>query len=217
MAHQVSVMPCPNPNNSVFTLEQCQQLLALINPCSPFVSAVQGEDIHGKDASLTCAPFSSSTMAGIDVSHFVFSAKVVNRRAYTFDIWVIDTGATDHIVCSMNLLSSIIAIAQSIVELPNGETASSHILELLTFLLHSHFIMFYVCLLSLLAFSLLAPSLNLTLPALFSYLLSVLFRTLPVGERLGWGKQMMVCTCYNLAALISILQVLLMISWQVII
>ena len=63
-------------------------------------------------------------MASIDVSHSVFSTKVVNKRAYTSDIWVIDTGATDHIVCSVNLLSSITAIAQSVVELPDGEIAS---------------------------------------------------------------------------------------------
>ncbi|KAL4595556.1 hypothetical protein ACB092_12G100400 [Castanea dentata] len=130
MVHQVStiqsnnLIPCLNPNSSVFTPKQCQQLLALITTCSPLVSAVQGMDIHGKDASFTCVPSSSSAMASIDVSHSVFSTKVVNRRAYTSDVWVVDTGVTDHIVCSVNLLSFIIAITQSIVELPNGETAS---------------------------------------------------------------------------------------------
>lgn len=117
-------MPCPNPNRSAFTPEQCQQLLALITPCSPLVSAIQGKDIYGKDAPLTCVPSSSSTMASTDVSHSVFSAKVVNRRAYTFDVWIVDARAANHIVCSVNLFSSIIAIAQSVVELPNGETAS---------------------------------------------------------------------------------------------
>ena len=131
MAHQVSaiqsqeLMSWPSPNSSAFTPEQCQQLLALITPCSPLVSAIQRRDVHGKDASFPCVPSTStSAMTGIDVSHSVFSAKIVNRRAYTSDTWVIDTGATDHIVCSVNLLSSITAIAQSIVELPNGETAS---------------------------------------------------------------------------------------------
>ena len=129
-AHQVSaiqsqeLLPCPNPNSSTFTPKQCQQLPALINPCSPLVFAVQGKDIHGKDASLTCVPSSSSAMASIDVSHSVFSTKVVNKRAYTSDIWVIDTRAIDHIVYSVNLLYSITAIARSVVELPNGETAS---------------------------------------------------------------------------------------------
>ena len=129
-AHQVSaiqsqeLLPCPNPNSSTFTPKKCQQLPALINPCSPLVFAVQGKDIHGKDASLTCVPSSSSAMASIDVSHSVFSTKVVNKRAYTSDIWVIDTRAIDHIVCSVNLLYSITAIARSVVELPNGETAS---------------------------------------------------------------------------------------------
>ena len=118
MAHQVSaiqsqeLMSWPSPNSSAFTPEQCQQLLALITPCSPLVSAVQRRDVHGKDASFPCVPSTStSAMTGIDVSHSVFSAKIVNRRAYTSDTWVIDTGATDHIVCSVNLLSSITAIA----------------------------------------------------------------------------------------------------------
>ena len=129
-AHQVSaiqsqeLLPYPNPNSSTFTPKQCQQLPALINPCSPLVFAVQGKDIHGKDASLTCVSSSSSAIAGIDVSHSVFSTKVVNKKAYTSDIWVINTRAIDHIVCSMNLLSSITATTQSVVELPNGETAS---------------------------------------------------------------------------------------------
>ena len=73
-------------------------VLALISPYSPLVSVVQG-----KDDSLTCVSSSStSAFAGMDFSHSVFSTKVVNRRAYTSDTWVIDTGATDHIVCSMN-------------------------------------------------------------------------------------------------------------------
>ena len=55
--------------------------------------------------------------------HSVFSAKVVNRKAFGVKTWVIDTGATDHIVCSMHLLTSFTAISHSVVELPNGEAA----------------------------------------------------------------------------------------------
>ena len=43
----------------------------------------------------------ASSMAGMDFRHPVFSAQVVNRRAYDSNTWVIDTGATDHIVCSV--------------------------------------------------------------------------------------------------------------------
>ena len=34
-----------------------------------------------------------------------------------------DTGATDHFVCSVDLLASITAVRQSLVQLPNGESA----------------------------------------------------------------------------------------------
>ena len=61
-------------------------------------------------------------MTSINFSHSVFFAKVVNRRAFNLDTWVIDTGATNHIVCSVS--TSITAITNAIVELPNGETAS---------------------------------------------------------------------------------------------
>ena len=55
--------------------------------------------------------------------HSVFFAKVVNRKAFGVETWVIDTGATDHIVCSMHLLTSFTAISHTMVELPNGEAA----------------------------------------------------------------------------------------------
>ena len=65
--------------------------------------------------------FSTIAMVGIYLTHSVFSAKIVNRRAYDSHTWVKDTGATDHIVCSINLLTAITAVAQSMAELPNGK------------------------------------------------------------------------------------------------
>ena len=57
------------------------------------------------------------------LTHSVFSTKVVNRKAFSVETWVIDIGATDHIVCSMHLLTSFMKISHTIVELPNGEAA----------------------------------------------------------------------------------------------
>ena len=65
----------------------------------------------------------NAPMSGIDLSHSVFSAQVVNRRIYDQWTWVLDTGATDHFVCSVDLLTSITATIQSLVHLPNGESA----------------------------------------------------------------------------------------------
>ena len=104
-------------NNSVFTPEQCQQLLALIAPSSPLVSIVQGKEI-----SLTNGVSSSSNaMLGINLSHSIFSAKVVNKRAFSSNTWVIDIGATYYIECLVSLLSFITVVTNAIVQLPNGK------------------------------------------------------------------------------------------------
>ena len=44
-----------------------------------------------------------------DFSHSIL-AKIIDRRTYNDHTWVVDTGATDHIVCSMHLLTTIAAI-----------------------------------------------------------------------------------------------------------
>ena len=107
-----------SPSTPSFTLEQYQKLLALIGtPNSPLALP-----LHGKENPKANVESSSTVaMAGIYLTHSMFAAKIVNRRAYDSHTWVKDTGATDHIVCSMNLLTTITAIAQSMAELPNGK------------------------------------------------------------------------------------------------
>ena len=87
MAHQVSVsqpqelVANTSTSSSMFTSEQCQQLLALIAHCSPLVSIVQGKEVP-----LTNVMSSSTTaMSGINLSHSVFFAKVVNRKTFSSD------------------------------------------------------------------------------------------------------------------------------------
>ncbi|KAL4626297.1 hypothetical protein ACB092_05G085900 [Castanea dentata] len=108
MAHQVT-FPQPQSQSQdvsfltgsgsmtlVFTPEQYQQLLALIGTVnSPLDTSVQ-------------------------VSNAM--ANVVSSNASSMA--VIDTGATDHVVCFAQILTSITAIAQSMVQFPNGEIAS---------------------------------------------------------------------------------------------
>ena len=97
-----------------------QQLLTLIGSCSTS-QPTTGQALHVANA-VTCT---SNAVAGnfTNFKHSVFSAKTINRRAYDFNTWVIDTGASDHIVCSMKLLTSYTEISHSMVELPNGEAA----------------------------------------------------------------------------------------------
>ena len=56
-------------------------------------------------------------------SHSIFSAQVVDRHAYKSDTWIIDIGATDHMVHSVTQLTTVTSIIQSCVYLPNGEEA----------------------------------------------------------------------------------------------
>ena len=82
---------------------------------------------------LCCFFFPSNAVAGkqlepscfleLGFTHSVFSIKIVNRRAYSLDTWILDTRATDHIVCFVHLLTTITIITETIVEFPNGEAA----------------------------------------------------------------------------------------------
>ena len=40
----------------------------------------------------------STTLVG-NLKHFIFFAKLMNRTAFGNDTWVMDTGASDHIIC----------------------------------------------------------------------------------------------------------------------
>ena len=101
-----------------FTHDQYQQLLALIGFC--FTQPLPtGQETHV--ANIVALP--SNIVAGnpINFKHSMFSTKMVNRRAYGLETWVIDTGASIYIVYSMQLLTSYTEISHTMVELPNGE------------------------------------------------------------------------------------------------
>ena len=114
-------------NHPNFTSEQYQQLLALIGtPSSPLGSTFQGKEVPMANVVAS----SSTTITGIDLTHsnflfiyLYFLVQVFNRRAYGSNTWVMDTGATNHIMCFVQLLTTITATTQSMVQFPNGETA----------------------------------------------------------------------------------------------
>ena len=127
MAHQVSLgsgseFASPMHQPSAFTPEQCQQLLALFGASNSSLAATP-QASKGRMANVASSSKSANVaMAGIDFSRSVFAAQVVNRRTYGSNIWVLDTGAIGHFVCSVDLLTSITATRQSLVQLPNGES-----------------------------------------------------------------------------------------------
>ena len=55
--------------------------------------------------------------------HSIFSAKVVDREVFHATDWVIDTGATNHMVHSITCFTTITATLNTFVNLPNGEVA----------------------------------------------------------------------------------------------
>ena len=42
-----------------------------------------------------------------NLKHSIFATKVMNRNAFSCNTWVLDTGATNHIICSVSLLTSV--------------------------------------------------------------------------------------------------------------
>ena len=56
-----------------------------------------------------------------NLSHFIFSAQVIDRHCFKSNSWILDTRATDHMVHSVSQLTTITSIVHSCVYLPNGE------------------------------------------------------------------------------------------------
>lgn len=57
------------------------------------------------------------------MSHYIFSAHIIDRKAYKSSDWIIDIGATYHMVHLVSLLTTITSTINTFVYLPNGEMA----------------------------------------------------------------------------------------------
>lgn len=55
--------------------------------------------------------------------HSILFSRKFDRTAFNGSDWVIDTGATDHMVHFVSCFTSIIAILNTFANLPNGELA----------------------------------------------------------------------------------------------
>lgn len=105
--------PIPPVLNSValpFTHEQCQQILSLINSQS-----------------------ASSEGSTISSAKLVHSHSIAGKQPFTAllsylpdhsAIWIIDTGASNHMINSVSLFSSYITLCHSTVKLPDGQSAT---------------------------------------------------------------------------------------------
>jgi hypothetical protein len=135
------VSGCNTPQLPI-TYEQCQQLINMfkpsisehdssVNQVSSFATkesevSMQGENMTiAGDSSLT----SDMQLYALDSKHSVFasSLSLTQQSSLTNSTktsWIIDTGVTDHMICSMSLFTSITSAVSKSVRLPNGQYAS---------------------------------------------------------------------------------------------
>ena len=128
MANQVMV-DCDQAQNEVvhqngtfsFTPEQYQQLISLLNSHASN-SGSSNEVIHIANSALSgiSNDLLQNSMC-LSMQHSIFAINPSNKTAYSQDTWVLDIGATDHIVHSVALFTKITSSVTSFVQLPNGE------------------------------------------------------------------------------------------------
>ena len=68
------------------------------------------------------------------LQHSIFSAKTIDRTAFSGSNWVINTRAIDHMVHFVSCFTSVTAVLNTFVNLPNGETASITYIEIVQIL-----------------------------------------------------------------------------------
>ena len=59
----------------------------------------------------------------LSMQHSVFAVHPVHKTAFNGETWVLNTGATDHIIHSVTLFTKITSSISTFVQLPNGEKA----------------------------------------------------------------------------------------------
>ena len=121
---------------------QCQQILALLNTkplpsntaetSNPNVTYQALANIASSSSLLVHSMSGSFLYKSLclpnnftpNLSHSVFVFNVKFPKAVNENLWIIDTGATDHMVHSLSCLTTITSVVNASVELPNGVLVS---------------------------------------------------------------------------------------------
>ena len=80
------------------------------------------EVVHAANSALSgisCASFHDFVC--LNLKNSVFVENPSNKTVHNAETWVLDTGATDHIIHSISLFTKITSSISSFVHLPNGE------------------------------------------------------------------------------------------------
>ena len=142
-AHSVNQVSDNNGPQLPITYAQCQQLMEMFKPSiSELESSVnqvsssankESEILTQGDTSIKinrAGTLSSiSQLSHIDPKHSVFAStlSLTHPTLLTNSVmapWIIDTGATDHMICSTSLFTHITSVVSKTVRLPNGQHAS---------------------------------------------------------------------------------------------
>ena len=112
------------------TKAQYQKLVGLLNSQCHFGTQAPPEacfkNVHQATTIITqpSMDVQAQTLSGIcfspSLNHSVFSSSVNTSQVSPYD-WILDSGATDHMVHSIHFFTSITSSAQISVSLPNGD------------------------------------------------------------------------------------------------
>ena len=137
MSQPTMSQPQFNAPQCPITQSQCEQLLSFLasksnaysqppHQAASVLSPLNGANATAETSSSTpyLANFSGNPFwLPPNFTHSIFSAHIVDRHAHKANEWIIDTGASDHMVHSVSCLSSITSTINTFVYLPNGEKA----------------------------------------------------------------------------------------------
>ncbi|XP_050229315.1 uncharacterized protein LOC126678461 [Mercurialis annua] len=125
--HEINASNVPNsaiaPNNQTgkvfpFTPEQCQQLMALIQG----EKSAERENSYVNSLTASYKPVSTS-FKPIPEEKGIIHACFFSSKTYR-DSWILDTGATDHIICKHSLFKECEPVNNVHVKLPTGQLIS---------------------------------------------------------------------------------------------
>jgi hypothetical protein len=117
-----------SPPQLPITLEQCQQLMAFIQHQSG-ATPLPATNSAGHTASQS-HPNTASSSSGIFALNFQYSVFSSHFSHHSFfhpskkPPWIVDTGATDHMVCSISFFTTITSTISTTVQSPNGAVTS---------------------------------------------------------------------------------------------
>ena len=137
------------------------------------------------NVSFNQASTSQSTPLAGNLKHSIFSAKLVNRTTFGNDTWVMDTGASDNIICSMSLFQSYTTVFHYVVELSNVESA--HVTHIGSIKLSTSLILEHVLCVPSFSFNLLSVSQLTQKLLLYLVFISFLFHSGPFLLEDDWS------------------------------